>query len=319
MTSPSAGITQVRFDGYGLSPERNGPSEAPQHHDSANVKPPCQDVNHYPSPQDAGPPMLLEALTYLVTPCPPIARKLGFPREMVSIMSRHGRCKKSWAPHLARSREIVREAIARTQGRRRAVILGAGLGYDLPLADLTGQFTEVLLVDLVHGPGIRLAAWRDRRVRLVTHDVTECLEELVAGGTEVAQPRYLLGDPTVDLVVSLNIVSQLPTLPGHFLEDVAGRDEADADAIGRALVEAHFRYLQSFSGAVCLIADIERQILSPDKTIVETVPALRGASIPWAGESWTWDIAPLGEEDPNYAVRNRVVGIPSISEAASTA
>jgi hypothetical protein len=163
------------------------------------------------------------------------------------------------------------------------------------------------------------SVWRDRRVRLVTHDVTECLEELVAGGTEVAQPRYLLDDPTVDLVVSLNIVSQLPTLPGHFLEDAAGRDEAAADAIGRALVEAHFRYLQGFSATVCLIADIEREILASDESVMETVPALRGASIPWVGESWTWDITPLGEESPSYAVRNRVVGIPSISEAEATA
>jgi hypothetical protein len=260
--------------------------------------------------------MLLEALTYLITPCPPIARRLGFAREMISIISRHGRCRRAWAPHLARSREMVRRAIETTRDQRRAVILGAGLGYDLPLADLTRSFEEILLVDLVHGPGIRLAAWRNRRIRLVTHDVTECLESLVAGRPGVATPGRFLDDPTVDLVVSLNIASQLPTLPGHFLEGVGGYDEPAADGIGRALVEAHFDYLSKFTGTVCLIADIEREIVAPDGVPMETVSALREAKLPWAGETWTWDIAPLGEEDAVYAVRNRVIGIPSISDAA---
>lgn len=259
--------------------------------------------------------MILEALTYMITACPPIARRLGFAREMVSIISRHGRCRAAWAPHLANSRAVVRRAIEKSTSRRRAVVLGAGLGYDLPLADLAGAFEEVLLVDLVHGPAIRLAAWRDRSVRLVTHDVTECLEDLVKGSERVAEPTRFLDDGSVDLVVSLNIASQLPTLPGHFIEDRPGGDEATADRIGRALVEAHLRYLRGFAGVVCLIADLEREILAADGTLVETISALRGAEIPWIGEIWRWDIAPLGEEDAGYAVRNRVVGIPSISEA----
>ncbi|MDE0808044.1 MAG: hypothetical protein OSB69_01740 [Alphaproteobacteria bacterium] len=263
--------------------------------------------------------MFLEALTYLTTPCPPLARRLGFLREMVSIISRHGRCRKAWAPHLTRSQATVRQAIEQSAGSRRAVVLGAGLGYDLPLADLIEHFDQVLLVDLVHGPAIRLAAWRSRRVRLVSHDVTECLENLIAGQLDVAEPSRFLDDPAVDLVVSLNIVSQLPTLPGHFLENAAGRDEAEADAIGCALVGAHFRYLEKFNATVCLVGDIAREVLAPNGTVVETVSALRGATIPWAGETWSWDIAPLGEEGSGYAIRNRVIGIPSISEAAPVA
>lgn len=260
--------------------------------------------------------MLLEALTYLITPCPPFARRLGFAREMVSIISRHGRCRKAWAPHLENSRDVVRRAIAETDERRRAVILGAGLGYDLPLVDLADAFDEVLLVDLVHGPAIRLAAWRNRAVRLVTHDVTECLEDLVNGSDQVADPIRFLDDASVDLVVSLNIISQLPTLPGHFLEDQAGGDEEKADRIGRALVEAHVRYLGRFAGVVCVIGDLERVILAADGSKIDTISALRGAKLPWSGRTWLWDIAPLGEEDATYALRNRVVGIPSISRAA---
>jgi hypothetical protein len=263
--------------------------------------------------------MLLEALTYLITPCPPVARRLGFAREMVSIISRHGRCRAAWAPHLERSRALVRRAAENAAGRRRAVIFGAGLGYDLPLEDLAHRFEEVFLVDLVFGPAIRLSAWRNRRVHLVSHDVTECLEDLVNGLREPVEPTRFLDDPAVDLVVSLNIASQLPTLPGLFLEDRADCDEAAVDAIGRSLIEAHCRYLAKFNCAVCVVADLEREILAPDGSVIETVSALRGARLPWTGETWTWDIAPLGEEGPGYAVRNRVLGVENISEAPPVA
>ena len=263
--------------------------------------------------------MILEALTYLITPCPTAARRLGFVRELVSIISRHGRCKRAWAPHLARSRETVLKAIERTSGNRRAVILGAGLGYDLPLAELAWHFEEVLLVDLVHGPRIRLASWRDRSITLITHDVTESLEALSRGCTTVAAPRRFLDDASVDLVVSLNLLSQLPTLPERHLEGPGGMTEAAAEAIGRALIEAHLAYLEQFAGTVCLVADLEREVLGADGAMIETVPALRGVVLPWAGDTWSWDIAPLGEEDAAYAVRNRVIGIPSISEAAAVA
>ena len=38
-------MTQVRFDGYGLSIERNVSLDTPQHHNDENVKPSWQDVN----------------------------------------------------------------------------------------------------------------------------------------------------------------------------------------------------------------------------------------------------------------------------------
>lgn len=259
--------------------------------------------------------MILEALTYLITPCPPVARRMGFLKETVSIISRHGRCKRAWEPHLASSREVVLKAVERTRGNRRAVILGAGLGYDLPLAELAWHFAEVLLVDLVHGPGLRLSSWRYRNVRLVTHDVTESLENFTNGRFEARKPARFLDDPTVDLVVSLNLISQLPPLPAHYLEGPGGMTEASADALGRALVEAHLAYLRDFQATVCLIGDLEREIIDADGAVIETVSALRGATMPWLGEIWRWEIAPLGEEDSGYAIHNRVIGIPSISEA----
>jgi len=262
--------------------------------------------------------MLLEALTYLITPCPPVARRLGFLKESIAIQGRHRRCAKAWEPHLRRSKDMVLEAMRHTVGNRRVVILGAGLGYDLPLRELRDHFEEVWLVDLVFSLGARLAAARDPRVRLVTHDVTECLETLIEGGG-VTEPSRFLDDPDLDLVVSLNLASQLPMLPTRVLQARGGMDEAAADAIGRTLIEAHFRYLARFEATVCLITDLEREVFGPDGALIDRISALCDTACPWSGETWHWDIAPLGEEDPTYAIRNRVIGIPRISEASRVA
>ena len=261
--------------------------------------------------------MLMETLMYLVTPCPPIARRLGFLQESVAIIARHGRCRSAWAPHLVHSKETVLEAMRRTVGRHKAIVLGAGLGYDLPLRELAGHFDEVLLVDLVHDLRIRLAVWRAQNIHLVAHDVTESLAQLVKGHDQITQPSRFLDDPSVDLVVSLNIVSQLPMLPARFLESQRGRTEAEIDAFGQALIEAHFNYLSQFKATVCLIADVEREILDPEGGLIKRFSALCDAKVPWSGPTWLWDIAPLGEEDSSYALRNRVIGIPSISASES--
>ncbi|MBM85868.1 MAG: hypothetical protein CMM47_07595 [Rhodospirillaceae bacterium] len=257
--------------------------------------------------------MLMEALLYLITPCSRNARRLGFLQESVAIIARHRRCRNAWTPHLVRSKQTILEAMRRTVGQHRAVILGAGLDYDLPLTELADHFDEVLLVDLVHSPRIRLAAWRARNIRLVTHDVTECLAQLVKGQDNITQPSRFLDDPLVDLVVSLNIASQLPMLPARFLENRKGKTEAETEAVGRALVEAHFNYLARFRANVCLITDVEREILGPEGCLIKRISALCEAEVPWAGPTWLWDIAPLGEEDWSYALRNRVIGIPCLS------
>ena len=55
--------------------------------------------------------MLLEAMIYAITPCPKIARRLGYLKENVSIISRYGRCKNAWSNHLKKSRDVIKEAI----------------------------------------------------------------------------------------------------------------------------------------------------------------------------------------------------------------
>lgn len=263
--------------------------------------------------------MIREWLTYLATPCPQPYRRMGFLRECVGIESRYRRNREAWAPHLARSRKLILAAAKACESRDTVLIFGAGLLYDIPLTDLLADFKRVILADLLFMGPARRAARRIPRLELVTLDVTGSLQALAEGRAEVSAPTAYLDDPSVSLVVSANVLSQLSIVPNEYLERRFGRGEAEGDALGRRLVAAHLEYLRTFACPVVLITDEARVIRDSAGTRVATVSALHDVPLPEGGESWNWEICPLGEIDREHSVTHRVRGytdLPGRREAA---
>jgi len=247
-----------------------------------------------------------------------MVKEMGYLRESVSIMSRYSRCKRDWCNHLRKSRATIKNAIRQAPANGKVIIFGAGLGYDLPLTQLTSHFSQVLLVDLVHTLPIKAKALFNRNIELVVRDVTESLTNIYEGRDEIYDPRGFLEDKKVGLVISLNLLSQLPSLPVRFLDQHYGISENDADRISQRIIQAHIAYLQKFDTNVCLVTDIERQVNGPDGEQIAKFSALNDVQIPWNGNTWLWDIAPLGEEDAEYSVTNKVLGISNITNASLT-
>ena len=73
--------------------------------------------------------------------------------------------------------------------------------------------------------------------------------------------------------------------------------------------------MQKFDTNVCLVTDIERQVKGSDGKQIAKFSALHDVPIPWNGNTWLWEIAPLGEEDAEYSVTNKVLGISNITNA----
>jgi hypothetical protein len=161
--------------------------------------------------------------------------KLGFRETSVGIGKAQREHREGWWAHAQRNRSYINEAAGRTEGRKLAVVLGAGHAFDLPLVELAGQFEKLVLVDIdgealeqtVSGvfkdPGLR------SRLELRVLDLTginralvERLEALVAG-TEVLEkierlchgyrlappPRLLPEGERTDLLVSSCVLTQL--------------------------------------------------------------------------------------------------------------
>jgi hypothetical protein len=259
--------------------------------------------------------MLAEMLLYRLTRAEPWAQALGYREGAVRLWSRHGRCRRSWRPHLDNTRRFVTESADAAPGRRTALVLGSGLLADLPLGALAAKFARVVLVDVVHLPTVR---WRTRRMANVTHAVADLtgVARRLAAGDPAPEPGsdFGLDDPSVDFVVSLNLVSQLPLAPAEWLE-ARGMSEAEAVAYGARIVTAHFAHLRRFSCPVCVVGDRTRSYVDLSGRTIETDDALYGVAPPPADREWDWELAPLGEQDKNYAIRNRVFAIRELRDS----
>ncbi len=254
--------------------------------------------------------MLAEMILYRLTRVEPWIDKLGYREGAVRLWSRAQRQRKAWASHTARTREEILNGIAACAKRRTALILGSGVLSDVPLAELSASFERVVLADIVHLPTIKWRARRFANVTLATVDLTGVGQALAASADKPwPSPGSVYGhdDPTVDYVVSLNLVSQLPLTPCDRVEGSLGLAEGAADDYGRAVVAAHLVHLRGFRGArVLVIGDRQRVYRDREGRVFETEEALLGVPIPVPDAEWDWDVAPLGEADRRYSIRNRV-------------
>jgi hypothetical protein len=239
--------------------------------------------------------MLAEFFRYLATPCPRYLRRLGYLKECIGLDARYDRCRDAWKPHLTACREAILAAAEACPRRGRVAILGSGGLHDVPLEDLACRFDEVLLVDLIHLPRARRRMRPLANVRAVESDVTGVLATLDALST----PSI----PDADLVVSLNLLFQLPVLPRAFLEK-AGRAATEIDAFCRALVVSH---LAALPKGACLITETEHLLIDRTGAVTERDAPLAGFVLPYTPlREWTWDIAPRPEAHADYDLRYRV-------------
>ncbi|NPA72587.1 MAG: hypothetical protein GXO35_07130 [Gammaproteobacteria bacterium] len=236
----------------------------------------------------------------------PVAKKMGFLKEAVSMTARAKRCHEAWGAHYQNCQKVILNAAKRAVQNRTVLILGAGSLADVPLEVLASRFEKVILVDLVFLKAARQQAANFANVVLVEQDVTESLSWLQAGKTLVQKPSAWLDDPTIDLVVSLNLITQLPLIPVRWLMKHYDLPEIEADIVGKQLIFAHLRYLQSFNGEVCLIADrmdIEFDIFGEE---LDRFDPWWDVEPPKSEATWEWELMPLGEVSESKGQKNMV-------------
>lgn len=245
--------------------------------------------------------MLSELVSYATTRCVPAARRFGYLRQAIALAARERRCGRAWKHHLARSRSTIERAIDGCRRWRKVAVLGSGPLFDVPLESLAEAFDEVLLVDIVHLRRTRRIASRFDNVTLVEMDLTGVLTSLGRAEPQtelLAVPnalRRLLADPRLDLVVSLNVLSQLPLLPVAHAVDHLDYSDARAISLGRRIVQAHLRALAGTDANVCLVTDVLAEHHRRDGALSSLEDLLYGTELPEGGDAWSWDLAPPGE------------------------
>jgi len=253
--------------------------------------------------------MILEWFEYMKTTCPKHLRAMGYLKELIGIQSRFKRNKTAWAPHLENSKQAVLKAAEGCPQKRRVLIIGTGLWHDLPVAELCAQFEQVVFADILHLPKMINKARRYPNLSLVAIDATGLAERVYQASKVHDDPLSLeplpIHDTDFDLVVSLNVWSQLPVLLDDFLSARTKMNDIAIDTFCQRVIGNHLTFLRQFPGRVCLIADHRREAISGEE-IIETVDTLRGIPFPPYDGEWTWDLAPKPEQDPHADIRLQV-------------
>ena len=234
--------------------------------------------------------MIGDAFLYATARSTPELRRIGLVGDALALRSRARRQARAWAPHEARCHAVVEKAVAACERRRTAVVLGSGLLRDVPLARLASLFERLVLVDAVHLLPARLRARR--------HGADLVVADLSGGDERVLAP--LRADPTVDLVVSANLLSQMP-LP-HRRRSGEWESTEPLVTIGRR----HLADLAAFRTSVCLVTDVAYRDVRRDGAVSPERMLVDETLLPGADETWDWEVAPRGEIDRSFARLHRV-------------
>ena len=248
-------------------------------------------------------------------------RELEFDRASLEVEARYKRCASHWAEHLERTRAVILRAAHLTRNRRKALIFGAGLLHDIPLAELSELFEEVWLLDVVHSRSCQTRASLFANVRCVQADVTGTAAHLVqvrknGGPLQKIEPVLFGDDARLDLTVSVNLLSQLGCAPAAFL--AASHAPEAIRSFQRHLVEAHLAYLRRLPGHTALITDVAWSSRPLQRNPTETDrrrEVLHQVLLPPAAEVWEWLIAPAPEADPHHDVLAHVAAYPDWKDA----
>ncbi len=236
----------------------------------------------------------------------PLAKEMGFLKEAIAMEARAKRCQQSWGGHYQSCQKAILTASQRAVQKRTVLIFGAGSLHDVPLGILSAQFERVLLVDLVFLNSAKALAEQFDNIELIEHDVTESLVTIQNGQLFVERPMAWLDDATIDLVVSLNLITQLPLIPVRWVMEHFEVSEIEGDILGKQLILAHLLYLKAFKGEVCLIADREGVESDATGKVLDRFDPWWDIEPPKAVNEWFWTLIPLGEVDKHTSQTNCV-------------
>lgn len=252
----------------------------------------------------------------LASPPERFVRELDMDRASLDVAARYKRCAGQWQAHLERTRALILRAALLTGKRRKAVILGAGLLHDVPLAELSALFDAVVLVDVVHSRACQMQASLFPNVSCVQADVTGTALQLIearktGGRLPRKEPDLFCDDLCVDFTVSVNLLSQLGCAPAEFLRSSHAPEEIRA--FQRHLIESHLEYLRQRPGHSALITDVAWSRRPANRPLAQPVgrrDVLHQVVLPPPTEVWDWLIAPAPEAEPEHDLLAHVAGYP---------
>jgi len=221
-------------------------------------------------------------------------RRLGYTSDQAAIMRRYISEQQGWIAHLENSRQIIIESLLR-QKAKTVRILGSGNLLDVPVDEILQHGSTLVLTDIIHPPQVVNRFYGASSVSFETVDLTGGLVDFIAQRHARKLTFFELENfirnitpPTFDedLVVSLNLLSQLNDIPIAYLRHKGKLSNEQLHELSEQIQQRHVDQLPV--GRTLLVSDYEEEYYDEDGNLVGANPTvfvrIPGCTI----REWSW-------------------------------
>jgi hypothetical protein len=247
-----------------------------------------------------------------------ILHRLGYYSNQEGIAMRYIREDENWNEHLANTKKFIVSVIKKVRPKV-VTVLGSGWLLDIPLRKIISSGATVRLVDILHPPGIVRSLADEKSVTFYTEDITGGLPALAwelsesgrkHDGSQILEAAAALEyntDSEQGLILSINLLSQLHTLPFEYMVKKRVLRQEYHDAFAAVIQEKHIGFLKKHEAV--LITDIEE--IETNRAGVPHSSQIIYCRLP-AGHSrkeWTWEFDTEGSYRQGCTTEMRVAAL----------
>jgi len=244
--------------------------------------------------------------------------RMGFYNDQSGIIRRYKREEPVWQPHIEACKRLIIRAVSEVEPHHIAVT-GAGSLLDLPLQDLVREKRTITLVDIVPPLPAVIETANFEGVSFLEDDISGGLVERVYRLTSRTAFRRKADISALldfgswsppagtDMVISLNILTQLAALPVDYLRRKTRITPEEEKLIRRTVQQKHLEMLRRYNSV--LITDFA-EIKTENGGREPAVPLLE-VDLPTGvvNEQWDWFFDSHGGYNEGKTTVFRVAGI----------
>jgi hypothetical protein len=247
-----------------------------------------------------------------------ILTSMGYYNYQNGLIYHHIRQEGGWENHEEMSRRFILKAFDFYKPEK-VTVLGSGWLLDFPFAEIVERTRKIRLVDIIHPPDVIDQTKGFENVEIVEEDITGGLiEEIWKKKGNPFFPRRLVSlkdlvvpeyNPADDpgMVISLNILTQLESLPIDFLKRRSKIKDEEIDLFRSEIQKKHIDFLMKHRSV--LITDYA-EVITDNSGSIKTIPTL-ATDLPSCSQSekWTWNFDNTRDDSYNSRSHFKVVAL----------
>lgn len=258
--------------------------------------------------------MLKEIIQYLTTDCEKYAKRMGYLKESIAIDQRYERISDSWNPHISNCKSNIANLAKKNNNYNRIAILGSGSLLDIPMNILIDNSKSIDLYDIVHLNKTRRKFKSESSVIFIEQDICSINKKIFETENISIEklPKPKLAETIAinkyDLIISANILSQLPLLIEKYLRKRSTLTEKQILDYSFQIINSHVNDLKKRSNRFIIITETRRNYFEKNGKLIESEKPLFGVKTPekYLIDSWQWKLAPFGEFHKNIEIISEV-------------